>query len=185
MRQPRPFVVRKCGEKRAYNSYAEAFRVAKEHWKHYREKMVPYLCPLCGKHHIGHQKTEEDLSTAFVPLRQPKPKQEPKPKKVKQQPPEQIVRPYTSYQSYLDEAQARELKRAKNEANRTNNEALLQASIKRKSENVKVVDDLYIKSIIRKEERQRQHEERMAARPPHEAAFTWWVACDDGWNQHT
>ena len=167
MRPPRPFVVRKCGVKRGYDSYTDAFRVAEAHWKRYREKMVAYFCPLCGKHHIGHQKTETDLSTAFVPL---KPKQEPIPKKVKQPPPDKKIKEVMAYYPPEDPFKKMEIKaseRAKNECQRL-------AAIERRR----------LKAEAHARLLQEQYERRFLKQLNWSKGYMWEVACDDGWNQH-
>lgn len=65
----RPFVARKCGEKIRYDTYEGAWRKCRETWKRSNDRMVPYRCPLCNMFHIGHAKSEDDRSTAFVSMK--------------------------------------------------------------------------------------------------------------------
>lgn len=161
MRPPRPFVARKCGIKIGYETYQEAFRIARRHWTRYSDKMVPYECPLCGKFHIGHQKTEQDLSTAFVPLRKAPP--ESKPKKVKQPPPVKKVKEVLAYYPPEDPFKKMEIRAS----NRAQNECQRVAAIERRKEKIA------------------RHAETMAhSKWLKDGGYMWWVACDDGWNQH-
>lgn len=169
IRPPKPFVARKCGIKRRYDSYSEAFRVARLHWSRYRENMVPYRCPLCGKFHIGHQKTEEDLSTAFVPLVSPKPKQEPKPKNVKQPPPVKKQKEVLAYYPPEDPFKKMEIRAS----NRAMNEDQRVQAIERK----KARQEAHAKLL------QEQHDNRVRKGLNWQNGYMWQMACDDGWNQ--
>jgi len=173
VRGQKPYHLRKCGDKVRFPTYNDAWQSSRTIYKHAHEKMCAYRCPLCNDFHIGHQRSEDDLSTAFVPLVKHDPKPEPKQRKVKQPPPIKKQKEVMAYyppdpKPYVDYEQAMrdtETKRTITKANRQENERLR------------------LLAVAKKEEKARRHEELMRWRPEREP-FHWCVAMDDGWNQH-
>jgi hypothetical protein len=155
----KPYVVRKCGDKIKYPSYSTAFIAAKGIFRTNGHKLTPYQCPICSKYHIGHQRHDADLSTAFVPLVPPRPKKQPKPPKVK----------------------AVKVPAVK----QLNVSASVGIAI-RKSDHEWLMAEQTRAAQERREERQRAHEKLMALRQGSRevGGYGWLVAMDDGWNQH-